>query len=214
MDNILESYQLIINSYVNETLDSLEQKHIDIFKSLEENSLKCLHKDEYTYEHNLRVKEYCLMMGTKLNLDSDDIDNLGVAAEYHDIGKIEINDNVLLKKDILTNEEFENIKKHTQYGYELMKMLVNEQIALGIKHHHERLDGSGYPDGLKNDEINIYAKIIAIADSYDAMTTDRPYHSGMNTNEAYNEIYKNRGKLFEEEYIEALKEVLIEMGLL
>ncbi|MBQ3422162.1 MAG: HD domain-containing protein [Romboutsia sp.] len=188
-----------------------EEIRIDVFNKLEESSIKCLYKDKCTYEHTLRVKEYCIMIGNKVNLNSQELDSLAIAAEFHDIGKIEIDDKVLLKKSNLNDEEYEYIKKHTELGYDLMKYLVDKNIALVIKHHHERLNGTGYPDRLKGNEINEFAKIIAVADSYDAMVSDRPYHKGITSKEAINELEKNTSTLFEEKYVIAMKEILIEL---
>lgn len=187
-----------------------ETQNIDLkdIHTLEENSLKCLKKDLYTYEHNLRVKEYSILIGQELNLSIDMLNCLSLAAEYHDIGKIELADTILLKNTALTQSEYNEIKKHTEYGYNITKNLVREDIALGIKQHHERIDGSGYPNGLVGDEIHIIAKIIAIADTFDALTTNRPYRKGVDKSLALLEIKKHSGTLFEKEYVEAFESAL------
>lgn len=185
-----------------------------LIRNLDDNSSKCYHKDIYTYQHNLRVKEYCMLIGEKINLTGEELEELSIAAEFHDIGKIDVDDSVLFKESPLTIDECNAIKKHTLYGYELLNKVVDEKIALGIKHHHERLDGSGYPEGLKGDEINFYARIIAVADSFDAMTTDRPYHKGIKFSEAMEELKLNKGISYEEDLINVLEEILIEQGLI
>ncbi|GMQ62322.1 HD-GYP domain-containing protein [Vallitalea maricola] len=133
--------------------------------------------DEYTYSHSLNVSMLCNIFGQWLHLDKQDIENLTVAGLLHDIGKLSIDTKIINKPGKLTDDEFAIIEKHPEIGFNLVKNLdLPEEIKLGILMHHEKIDGSGYPLHLKNTHIHDYAKIIAIADIYDAMTSVRSYH--------------------------------------
>lgn len=133
--------------------------------------------DEYTYTHSLNVAFYSMLLGKWLSLGEDSIKDIIKAALLHDIGKIKLPAEILNKKTRLTDEEFEIIKKHTHYGYELVKSAdcFPEEVCNAVLSHHEREDKSGYPMGIGSRKIDIYTKIIAVADVYDAMTSDRAY---------------------------------------
>ena len=127
----------------------------------------------------------------------DKIESIKTAALLHDIGKIAINDNILNKADRLTREEYEEIKKHPSIGADIIsKMDFFKDITIYVRHHHERYDGKGYPDGLVGDDIPIEASILAIADSYDAMTSNRSYRKALTKEEALKEIEVNAGTQF------------------
>ena len=140
-------------------------------------------KDDYLKGHNYRVSKYALIileeMGLKLNTD-----NLNYAASYHDIGKIKISPDIVHKESSLTPKEFEVMKMHPIYSYEIIKPILGEDIAYIAKCHHEKLDGSGYPLHLKSDAIPIEAQIIAVADIFDALTTKRTYRDAYSFNDA------------------------------
>ena len=140
-------------------------------------------KDDYLKGHNYRVSKYALIileeMGLKLNTD-----NLNYAASYHDIGKIKISPDIVHKESSLTPKEFEVMKMHPIYSYEIIKPILGEDIAYIAKCHHEKLDGSGYPLHLKGDAIPIEAQIIAVADIFDALTTKRTYLDAYSFNDA------------------------------
>lgn len=140
-------------------------------------------KDDYLKGHNYRVSKYALIileeMGLKLNTD-----NLNYAASYHDIGKIKISPDIVHKESSLTPKEFEVMKMHPIYSYEIIKPILGEDIAYIAKCHHEKLDGSGYPLHIKGDAIPIEAQIIAVADIFDALTTKRTYRDAYSFNDA------------------------------
>ena len=140
-------------------------------------------KDDYLKGHNYRVSKYALIileeMGLKLNTD-----NLNYAASYHDIGKIKISPDIVHKESSLTPKEFEVMKMHPIYSYEIIKPILGEDIAYIAKCHHEKLDDSGYPLHLKGDAIPIEAQIIAVADIFDALTTKRTYRDAYSFNDA------------------------------
>ena len=133
--------------------------------------------DEYTYSHSINVSLLSMIIGKWLRLDDNHIRNLVLAGLLHDIGKAKIPLEVLNKPGVLTDNEFEEMKKHSQYGYSLAKRTgrIPHEIAIAILTHHEKEDGSGYPFGLKGDKLNLYSKIITIADIFDAMTANRVY---------------------------------------
>jgi HD-GYP domain-containing protein (c-di-GMP phosphodiesterase class II) len=155
--------------------------------------------DQYLYMHSLNVCIYTTMLGIALGYDRDQLLTLGIGALLHDIGKTQISMEVLLKPDRLTDEEFEEMKLHTERGYYLLK--DEPGIPLLAAHcayqHHERLNGTGYPRGLKSEEIHDYAKLIAIADSYDAMTSNRVYRRALLPHQAVETLYAGSGTLYD-----------------
>lgn len=161
-------------------------------------------RDPYTGNHTKRVMEYSLAIGRTLGLPEEDMNRLQLGAVLHDVGKIGVRDNVLLKESPLTDAEFEHIKKHAVYGEEILSRICQLRTAIpGVKQHHEKFNGRGYPDGLKGYEIDITARIIAVADSYDAMTTDRPYRKGLTIDEAFEELRKFSGSQFDPAVVDA-----------
>ncbi len=167
-------------------------------------------KDPFTSGHSNRVEKYAVELAEAFNLSFGRIQNIKIAAALHDIGKIGINDQILNKAAKLTQEEYKHVMEHPAIGADI---ICNVDFLKGItgiiKHHHERYDGTGYPDGLKEDQIPIEACILAIADSYDAMTTDRPYRKALTQEEAIKEIEENSGTQFHpvlaKEFIEIIK---------
>jgi len=133
-------------------------------------------KDEYSRGHLDRVSEYALMIGTRLGLDDDDLNTLRDAARLHDLGKIGVPDEILKKEGPLSDEEWVIMRRHPEIGESIIKPIRSLQhLCDPIRHHHERIDGSGYPDGLKGDDISPLVRILAVADAYDALTTERSY---------------------------------------
>jgi len=142
-------------------------------------------KDPYTRGHSDRVARYSLLIGRELSLSAEDLDRLRISALLHDVGKIGVDDRVLKKPGSLTPEEFEIMKQHPIKGANIMRPVAQLKDMLpGIELHHEHVDGHGYPHGLKGDDIPLMARIIAVADTLDAMTTHRPYQSAMELEEA------------------------------
>ncbi len=171
-------------------------------------------KDRYTFKHSVRVQNSSIKIGKKLNLLKDELDTLIVASVLHDVGKIKVPEEILNKTGGLTDEEYEIIKKHPADGAEMVKDSYYSDISTIIHQHHERLNGSGYPDGLKDEEITIGAKIIGVSDSYDAMTDDRSYRKAYTPEYAMNELKRLSGVLYDAEVVDALEAVLIEEGIL
>ena len=173
-------------------------------------SEKVQEKDIYTHSHTNHVKDYALKVGNKLRLSKEKIENIGLAAMLHDIGKIDVPDSILKKPGKLTDEEYEIIKKHPEKGAQLVKETYYESVSDIILQHHERIDGSGYPYGLKGNEIMIEAQVVAIADTYHAMISDRPYRKAIPQDEIIEELKGLRGIQYSKQVIDALIEILQE----
>lgn len=145
-------------------------------------------KDPYTGGHVRRVVSYSVLLGAELGLGRGQLKELWLAATLHDIGKIGVPDRILGKPAPLDAEEAEVMKRHTVDGAEIVSHLANPNVLVGVRNHHERIDGRGYPDGLREDELPLVARIIAVADTFDAMTTSRPYRAGLPREKAAGEI--------------------------
>ncbi|MEA5009910.1 MAG: HD-GYP domain-containing protein [Clostridium tyrobutyricum] len=161
-------------------------------------------RDPYTAGHSKRVAEISLEIGKQLRLNKDKLETLEIAALLHDVGKLGIPDAILHKTGKLNDFEYSKIKEHPTIGVNILKDIefLKEAIPF-ILHHHERLDGGGYPTGLKANEIPLEAKIIAVADSYDAMVSDRPYRKGLPHSTASNELIKYKNIQFDSQVVDA-----------
>lgn len=192
----------------SQLITEVKKTYFDIIKAL----VKAMElKDSYTSGHSERVMEYSLMLGKKLNLSKKELEVLRHGSILHDIGKLGIPDNVLLKPDQLTEEEYKLIKEHSVKGEAFIENLEFLQESLPIiRNHHERLDGMGYPDGLKDDEISLLVKIVTIADSYDAMTSKRAYRNIFNNEDAINELKRCKGTQFDSYLVDKFIEAILE----
>ncbi|AJY75965.1 HD-GYP domain-containing protein [Paenibacillus beijingensis] len=164
--------------------------------------------DHYLYQHSLNVCVYTTLLGIASGYSRDELMTLGLGALLHDIGKTQVPAGVLKKPGKLTDSEFEEMKKHTEYGFKLLK--DEPGIPLIAAHcayqHHERLNGSGYPRGLRGNEIHEYAKWIGLVDSYDAMTTSRIYRRPMLPHQAVESLYAGTGTLYEQEMVRLFRD--------
>lgn len=164
----------------------------------------CVH-DTYIFTHSLNVTLYSLAIGIELKLPSSQLEDIGLGAIMHDIGKVAIPKEILLKPERLTNEEFTVIKTHATEGFELLRN--TQTVPLLVAHcafqHHERLDGSGYPRGIKEQDIHDYAKIIAVADVFDAVTSNRVYRPAMLPHEGLEMLYAGVERQFQTKIIKA-----------
>ena len=200
----------------NTMSDELEHFVLDLKRAASENrqlfmsSIQMLagavdEKDPYTRGHSDRVTRYSMMIAREMGLDDAFIEIIRVAAQLHDVGKIGIEDRILKKPGALTPEEFEIMKTHTTKGANILRPVPQlQEMIPGIELHHESLDGRGYPHGLKGDEIPLLPRIIAVADTFDALTTNRPYQQGREVHEALKIIHSLSGKRLDPNAVFAL----------
>jgi diguanylate cyclase (GGDEF)-like protein/putative nucleotidyltransferase with HDIG domain len=168
-------------------------------------------KDEYTKGHSQRVSAYSKALAKELGLEKSEVERVEYIALLHDIGKIGVPDNILNKAGRLTNEEFAIMKQHTVVGSDILKDIdAIEGLAVGAKYHHEKYDGTGYPEGLKGEEIPYIARIIGICDAYDAMTSNRIYRKRLTKEDVCNEIERCSGTQFDPEIAKAFLNMLRE----
>ena len=161
-------------------------------------------KDHYTKSHSEHVTKYAVSTAKEMNLNEHAVDIIEDAAKLHDIGKIGIHDYILMKPGKLTPKEWDEVKLHSLKGEKILEPLTFLDGAIGIiRSHHERYDGKGYPDGLKGDKIPIGARIIAVADSFDAMISERPYRKALSIKEAKEELIRNKGVQFDPQVVDA-----------
>ena len=165
-------------------------------------------RDLYTRKHSTRVAKYGHMIARQMGCTEEELDIISFAGSLHDIGKIGIRDDILLKPGRLTDEEYEKIKEHPVIGADIISKLgLWDQEMKIIRHHHERFDGKGYPDGIKEDEIPKLARILCVADSFDAMASDRAYRKKMEKSKVIDIIKENSGTQFDPEAVKAFLEV-------
>ncbi|MBW6411810.1 HD-GYP domain-containing protein [Clostridium weizhouense] len=164
-------------------------------------------RDFYTSGHSTRVSDMTYKLCKALKLESQEVDMFHIAAHLHDIGKIGVSDNILNKNGKLNSEEWKAMKEHCQIGYNILSKANSlKEISHIVLHHHERWDGTGYPLGLKAEEIPMGARVIAVCDSIDAMKSDRPYRKLISDEECFNEILKNKGIMYDPKVVDCIIE--------
>jgi putative two-component system response regulator len=165
-------------------------------------------KDVYTSGHSQRVTEISVAIAEHLGLPKESIEKIRLAGLVHDIGKIGVRESVLNKPGSLSDNEFKHVRLHSQAGERILKPIVDdEEILKAVRHHHERYDGTGYPDGLKGEQIPQLARIIAVADTFDAMTSERPYRKALTEEAACAEVERCRGTQFDPGAADAFLEI-------
>lgn len=186
--------------------DSLEDANVSLTESLV-NALDA--RDPYSAGHSVAVAVYARDIAIEIGLEPVIVQRIYLAGLLHDIGKIAVPDAVLRKPAALTDEEFEEIKKHPVVGEQILAPSAHfEDILPAVRHHHERIDGKGYPDGLRDEEIPLAARIIAVADAYNAMTSDRPYRDAMQPELALKILVQNQGMQHDPFLVRAFRRVL------
>lgn len=202
---------LYFSNFLTEKASSLIE-NLALYENIYENLFSTLYafveaieaRDPYTKQHSTRVSSYAISIATAMGCSQGEIDGLNVAGNLHDIGKIGIPDHILLKPNKLTDEEYEFIKKHPVIGSNIVKhlyMWTDEQKI--IRHHHERWDGQGYPDQLSGEDIPFLSRILAVADVYDAMTSDRSYRKRLKDDNVVKVIKENKGTQFDPKIVNA-----------
>jgi putative two-component system response regulator len=199
----LAEKNLLLERYSNHLENATVQIMMSLQTAMEE-------KDGYTAGHTRRVTELALLLGQGAGLNGDDILVLRRASQFHDIGKLVVDVSCIQKAGELTPEEWELIKKHPGVGASIIEPLTfMERERDIIRHHHERLDGTGYPDGIGGNELDSLTRIITIADSYDAMTSRRNYRRNLTTTEAMGELWRCAGTQFDPELVEIFAGVVL-----
>jgi putative nucleotidyltransferase with HDIG domain len=195
-----------IEQYVDQLQAAAEQNHELFLGSIRMLAAAIDEKDPYTRGHSGRVAKYSTIIGHGLGMSAEDLDRLRIAALLHDVGKIGVEDRVLKKPGQLTDEEFAIMKQHTIKGANIMRPVAQlKDVLPGIELHHERMDGKGYPYGLPGEQIPLMARIIAVADTLDAITTNRPYQSAMDLDFALERIRSLAISRFDPEVVAALE---------
>lgn len=195
-----------INKELQETYEKLENAYMESIETLR---LAVDAKDIYTRGHSDRVSEYCVLIGKKLGLSEDDIKALKIGGLFHDIGKIGVPDSVLLKEEKLTDEEYSQIKNHPSIGAHILSTAtIFSDILPIVKHHHEKYNGTGYPSKLSGESIPYLARIAALADTFDAMSSKRPYRDALSIEVIKEEIKKNKGTQFDPKLADVFLDIL------
>ncbi len=166
-------------------------------------------KDHLTKNHSDNVKHYAVAIAKAMNLSQKEVETIAEACQVHDLGKIGVHDDILTKPGSLTEKEYHEIKLHSLAGAVILKpfRFLSKVVEI-VRHHHERYDGTGYPDGLSGDDISIGARIMAVADSFEAMTSKRPYRDAMSKEAAIAELRKYRGTQFDAKVVDIFLELL------
>lgn len=197
---------LLVVRYSFRQYVELKKTHIETIQSL---AAALDAKDAYTRGHSQRVAEMARQVASALKLPEKEIDAVHYAGLLHDIGKIGVQDDVLNKVGALTDQDWEKIRSHATIGAEIVQHVRFLQgVSEMIRHHHESYDGSGYPAGLKGEEIPLGARILAVCDAYDAMTTERPYRKAMTVEDAVTELKSKAGVQFDPQVVEAFLEIV------
>lgn len=194
---------LYSNSNASEFADTTRDITNDLMKAIEENDAVAVDinmlkvSDEYTFKHSVDVATISMIVAKKLGLSTDEVYDIGITGLLHDIGKSKIPNEILNKPGRLTDEEFDIMKQHSVYGYRILqdKPDVKESIKLGVLQHHEKSNGKGYPMGVGGAQITQFAKIISVADIYDALVTERPYKHGFSPRDAVEMLMAMTGEL-------------------
>jgi len=176
-----------------------------------ERVVSCLElRDAHTKGHSDRVKDLAVAMARRTLRNFAILPVLALSARLHDIGKTRISGDILKRPGPLTDKEWAEVRRHPLVGADMLSsVLCLDAVVEGVRHHHERYDGKGYPHGLAGRDIPLVARIIAVADSYDAMTSDRPYRRALRSLEAAGEVLRNAGDQFDPDWAEALFHIIV-----
>lgn len=200
---------LVYSSVLDELKASLDPKDQEVLNQLQSHLSIINAKDKYTFSHAERVVGYAEAIGRQMRLNEEDMRSLRYGAFLHDIGKIDVDRRILNKRDSLSTSEMAAIRLHSKKGARLLEQSpVLASLIPMVRHHHERFDGTGYPLGLVGEEIPLAARILAVADSFDAMTVNRPHKPAKNWVEAVKEVHQQAGKQFDPVVVEAFVEVM------
>ena len=195
-----------INTELKDTYDKLEKAYLESIETLR---FTVEAKDNYTRGHSDRVSEYSVLLGQKLNLSPEDLNTLKIGGLFHDIGKIGVPDSILLKTSKLTDDEYSEIKNHPTIGAHILSTAsIFQNVVPIVKHHHERFDGNGYPSKLKGLDIPYLARIAAVADTFDAMTSRRTYRDSLSLDIVKSELERCKGTQFDPNCVDAFLDII------
>ena len=199
-----------IEQYIEQLKQAAEENRELFIGSIRMLAAAIDEKDPYTRGHSGRVAKYAMTIGEGLGLGAAELDRLRISALLHDVGKIGIDDRVLKKPGSLTDEEFQVMKQHPVKGANIMRSVAQLKDMLpGIELHHEQVNGKGYPHGLQGDQIPLMARIISVADTLDAITTNRPYQSAMDLEFALKRVRELAGTRFDPKVVDALEAAVL-----
>jgi putative nucleotidyltransferase with HDIG domain len=194
------------NEELNRTYEQLRIRYMDTIEALRQ---VVDTKDEYMRGHSDRVSYYCVKVGNILGLSETEIETIRVAGLFHDVGKTAITDDILFKNDKLNAKEYEEIKKHPIKGARILSVIsMFKDVVPIVKCHHERIDGKGYPDGIKGNDIPFLARIVSVADAFDAMMSDRRYRSKLDLKSAIRQLIEGAGTQFDANVVSVFVKML------
>jgi putative nucleotidyltransferase with HDIG domain len=196
--------------HLNEYSRNLEDAYVSIVKVV---AAAIDARDSYTHGHSARVAQLSLLVGRQIGLSQEDLEDLEIACLFHDVGKIKTPDSILLKRGRLSPAEYKEMMQHVEYGASILSWAPSlVKYIPSTRHHHEWHNGKGYPDGLAGDSIPLFAAIISIGDSFDAMTTDRPYRRAFSREKALREIARMAGTQFRQDLVAAFLDQMEKTG--
>ena len=221
-----DQLELLVESCVKslkqlKTIREYQEELNKAYETMNDNYMEMIHamrllvdaRDVYTRGHSDRVAALAVKIARRMGMSEEDVRQIRLAGLFHDIGKVGVPDGVLLKAGKLTDEEFDVIKQHPEKGEKILEALsFFKSVAPVVRSHHERIDGKGYPDGLKGEEIPLESRVITISDAFDAMTSDRHYRKSKSVKEAVSEIEKNRGTQFDQKIADIFLKIVQETG--
>jgi putative nucleotidyltransferase with HDIG domain len=200
-----KEYRLRLEDKVREQTEKIHSAFLNSITSL---AFALEARDKYTSGHSQRVSKIALLICRRLGLPQDYVEKVTLAGLVHDIGKIGIKESILMKEGPLTEEEYSHIMAHSVIGEHILRPAIDdEEILKIVRHHHERYNGSGYPDGLSRQQIPLGARILAVADIYDAMTSDRPYRKALSPVTAIAELKEQTGHMFDPVVVDAFFQI-------
>ncbi len=208
----LHSLVNVKNEELNRTYAQLKTRYMDTIEALR---LAVDAKDMYTRGHSDRVAFFSMLIGAKMNMSEQELETLRIGGVFHDIGKIGTADDILLKTDKLSQSDYEEIKRHPMKGALILSAVsMFSDVVPIVRHHHERVDGTGYPDGLAGEAIPLSARIISVADAFDAMTSDRQYRARLSLEEAVVQLKTGAGTQFDAQIVDIFLKAIQEEDVL
>lgn len=197
---VSDSYSRLLSSYLKE----IERSNELFLATVDGFAAAVGARDGYTLEHSRQVARFAVLLSGKIGLDGKNLRTARIAGELHDIGKIGVPEKILLKEELLTGREYGVMKTHAEKSAEILSTVPNlDDVVRAVRSHHERYDGSGYPDGLKGAEIPLLGRVLAVCDAFSAMITERPYRPALPVEQAKRELIEKSGMQFDPELVSA-----------